>query len=258
VDTLEIVQPLYFILENVSNFLASGQFSALKRETSPRGRLAGYRIEPFVLNAAEYGVAQVRKRAVVIGSRKDLPAVGRPPAPLAGDRNAWVTVDRTIGDLDQAVTGIDLPATRMEFNGTLVPGPFKTVELHLGRRVSELSLRRYAAIPPGGNRNSLPDELKAPCWRRHTTGAGDVMGRLHAGRPSVTIRTEFWKPEKGRYLHPTADRPLTLHEGARLQGFDDDYLWCGSKADIGRQIGNAVPVGLAEAIACHLASHVMK
>ena len=75
------------------------------------------------------------------------------------------------------------------------------------------------------------------------------MGRLVWNRPSVTIRTEFVKPEKGRYLHPDEDRAITLMEGARLQGFDDDYLWCGAKNQIAKQIGNAVPIQLGAAIA---------
>jgi DNA (cytosine-5)-methyltransferase 1 len=74
--------------------------------------------------------------------------------------------------------------------------------------------------------------------------------------PSLTIRTEFFKPEKGQYLHPQWDparrsnrvnRVITHLEAARLQDFPDDFLWCGSKVQIARQIGNAVPVGLARA-----------
>lgn len=79
------------------------------------------------------------------------------------------------------------------------------------------------------------------------------MGRLHWDRPSVTIRTEFFKPEKGRYLHPTAHRAITHHEAARLQGFPDDYLWIGSKVEIARQIGNAVPVALGRALGATIA-----
>ncbi|CAM00880.1 DNA-cytosine methyltransferase [Saccharopolyspora erythraea NRRL 2338] len=84
---------------------------------------------------------------------------------------------------------------------------------------------------------------------RHRSGSADVMGRLHWDRPAVTIRTEFYKPEKGRYLHPEADRPITHMEAALLQDFPMDFKWCGSKIEIARQIGNAVPVGLARAIA---------
>lgn len=78
------------------------------------------------------------------------------------------------------------------------------------------------------------------------------MGRLWWDRPSVTIRTEFFKPEKGRYLHPSADRPITHREAARLQTFPDDYVFAGTKIEIARQIGNAVPPVLAKAIADHL------
>jgi DNA (cytosine-5)-methyltransferase 1 len=78
------------------------------------------------------------------------------------------------------------------------------------------------------------------------------MGRLWWDRPSVTIRTEFFKPEKGRYLHPEADRPITHREAARIQSFPDHFEFEGSKIEVARQIGNAVPPGLGEAIARHL------
>ena len=107
-------------------------------------------------------------------------------------------------------------------------------------------------IPEGGNRFDLPDSLKAPCWINHDSGAGDVMGRLYWDRPSVTIRTEFTKPEKGRYLHPTQNRAITPYEGALLQGFPAEHLWVGSKTSIVKQIGNAVPIPLGKAIAQHL------
>ena len=149
-----------------------------------------------------------------------------------------------------------LPESTVEFRGTSVPGTFKLRDLHVTRRPTELSMNRYRSIPYGGNRTHLPDDLLAPCWRRHTTGSGDVMGRLTWEKPSVTIRTEFYKPEKGRYLHPTEDRPITHAEAALIQGFPEDFLWCGNKVSIARQIGNAVPPPLARAIADHLAGHL--
>ena len=84
----------------------------------------------------------------------------------------------TIGHLPVDVDGIDLPASRLLIAGRDRPGPFNTVDLHLGRRPTELSLARYRAIPEGGNRLSLPNELRSPCWRNHDSGSGDVMGRL--------------------------------------------------------------------------------
>ena len=91
------------------------------------------------------------------------------------------------------------------------------------------------------------------------------MGRMRWDAPSLTIRTEFFKPEKGQYLHPQWDREdptrrvnrvITHLEAASLQDFPRDYLWCGSKVGIARQIGNAVPVGLAAAIARHLRQYL--
>ncbi|HEY8720200.1 DNA cytosine methyltransferase [Pengzhenrongella sp.] len=91
--------------------------------------------------------------------------------------------------------------------------------------------------------------LSTRAWDDHDAGAGDVMGRIRNGHPSVTIRTEFFKPEKGRYLHPLENRPITHYEAAMLQGFPKNFLWCGSKTEIAKQIGNAVPVPLAMKIA---------
>jgi DNA (cytosine-5)-methyltransferase 1 len=76
-----------------------------------------------------------------------------------------------------------------------------------------------------------------------------LFGRLKWDEPCVTIRTEFFKPEKGRYLHPEAHRPITHREAARIQGFPDEFVFSGSKIEIAKQIGNAVPVKLAYAIA---------
>ena len=75
------------------------------------------------------------------------------------------------------------------------------------------------------------------------------MGRLRWDQPSVAIRTEFIKPEKGRYVHPEANRALTLREGARLQTFPDKFRFVGCMSSIARQIGNAVPPVMSSKIA---------
>ena len=75
------------------------------------------------------------------------------------------------------------------------------------------------------------------------------MGRVFWDRPSFTIRTEFFKPEKGRYLHPSANRPISHREAARLQSFPDEFTFEGTKIEVARQIGNAVPPVLGKAIA---------
>jgi DNA (cytosine-5)-methyltransferase 1 len=99
------------------------------------------------------------------------------------------------------------------------------------------------------SRRGTLEYLSTQAWDEHNSGTGDVMGRARLGLPSVTVRTEFFKPEKGRYLHPTENRPITHFEAAKLQGFPDDFRWCGSKTDIAKQIGNAVPIPLGIKIA---------
>src|SRR5262249_50073181 len=126
------------------------------------------------------------------------------------------------------------------------------LDLHVSRTPTAVSVQRYKIIPPGGNRfdlQRLAPELTPPCWIKKTSGGTDLFGRLWWDRPAVTIRTEFFKPEKGRYLHPEQNRPITHREAARLQSFPDDFKFCGSKIEIAKQIGNAVPPLLAKNIA---------
>jgi len=243
--TILRARPKYFVVENVAAFMKSPQYGLFLSATQPGGLLADYAFEARVLNAADHGACQARKRAVLIGHHRDLPFPGWPD-PEYVDRHR--TVRDALGGIDAAWDALELPDRTVNFRGYTLPGVFRTVDLHLGRDYEDLSLRRFREIPPGGNRFDLPDELLAPCWRKHKTGSGDVMGRLHWDRPSVTIRTEFFKPEKGRYLHPTANRAITHLEAALLQGFPLDYKWVGSKTSIARQIGNAVPIPLGKAI----------
>ena len=83
--------------------------------------------------------------------------------------------------------------------------------------------RAYPVDSEGGARADLPVDLVHERWR-NTRGFTDVFGRLVWHRPSITIRTEFFRPEKGRFLHPTADRPITVREAARLQSFPDEFV----------------------------------
>jgi DNA (cytosine-5)-methyltransferase 1 len=258
------MQPRVFVLENVTQFLSSQEFRQVQTAAGPGGELQDYTLSAKILNAADYGVPQNRKRAIVIGTRKDLGTpVGHPAPTRSGgtqsDRDEWVlfgaaepllpweTVEPVFeksGEIRYDLTA--LLDTRSRHG---IPGPYWTPELHFGRQPTETSLARYRAIPPGGNRHDLPSHLTTRAWTYHRTGSADVMGRLHLNRPSVTIRTEFFKPEKGRYLHPYLDRPITHYEAALIQGFPDTYQWYGTKTDIARQIGNAIPIGLARALA---------
>ncbi|MFI6056143.1 DNA cytosine methyltransferase [Streptomyces violascens] len=257
------------------------------------------KIKRYLLNAADHGAVQVRRRTIVIGVRKDVDEGHRMsyPAPVRNRRpkntrsvpaqmldggpgpSYWEAVDRVFEESAKLqLAGTELPAGDKHIGdiGLKLPGIYTTDDLHIRRQPKQLSVARYLAIPPGGNRKALEGKwytvnkngafefYTEPCpegvktaveylstdsWDKHTTGTGDVMGRLRLGEPSVTIRTEFFKPEKGRYLHPTDPRPITHFEAARIQGFPRDFRWCGSKTEIAKQIGNAVPIPLGTAVA---------
>ena len=244
--TLRIANPKYFIVENVAAFSKSDQLADFHEATMPGGLLQNYSFEWKILNSADFGAPQARKRAILIGHRNDMP---KPNFPPPTHTETHVTVREALSGIPFNVNGNKLPERTIEIGDRRLAGPYKTTELHLGRDYREISMLRFRQIPPGGNRMDLPWELQAECWRKHKSGAGDVMGRLNWDLPAVTIRTEFFKPEKGRYLHPTAHRAITHLEAARLQGFPNEHLWCGSKTAIARQIGNAVPIELGRAIA---------
>jgi DNA (cytosine-5)-methyltransferase 1 len=221
VRILDVVRPRMFVIENVPELIKSAEFSALTRHLKKN---QGYEIAVDILNATHYGVPQARRRTIVIGSR-----IGKPQLPPA-------VVERlTVRD-----AFADLPAVPDGKNW------------HVGRKPKPISLERYRTIPPGGNRFDLvarrPD-ISPPCWLRKKTGSTDVFGRMVWSEPAPTIRTEFFKPEKGRYLHPEADRPITIREAARIQTFPDAFVFIGSNVQVAKQIGNAVPVALAEKIA---------
>jgi DNA (cytosine-5)-methyltransferase 1 len=251
-----------FVFENVDRFARTPEFELLQRAADEGGELADFRTQVFRLNAADFGTPQKRIRTIVVGSR--VGPVGEPVQTHAKTATASLRRWRSLREaflegpvfLEPDVRDVWLPESSIEFQGTSVEGPFKLHELHVTRDYDLTSQIRYAHIAPGQGRFQLPEELQYPCWRRHSSGAGDVLGRLRWDQPSVTIRTEFFRPEKGRFLHPQwenggvqINRALTHAEAAVVQGFDDRHLWCGSKAAIARQIGNAVPPLMAGAIA---------
>jgi DNA (cytosine-5)-methyltransferase 1 len=229
-----------FIMENVAELYRSPELVAIRA----RAKREGFRTEAAILNTADYGAPQTRRRTIVIGWKAGLWSPEFPPLPTHSEPGknsnlpAWRTVREAIGDLP--------PPTRDEIEGDA------PLNLHIKRNPTGKSLTRYKAVPPGGNRFDLQrnaPELTPDCWIKKTSGGTDLFGRLWWDRPSVTIRTEFYKPEKGRYLHPEQHRPITHREAARLMGFPDDFRFCGTKVEIARQIGNAVPPPFAGALA---------
>ena len=258
-ETIRRAKPKYFVVENVAAFAKSQQYQDFREAVEPGGFLADYDFDHRVLNAADFGAPQARKRAVLVGHLRDLEAPNFPEPTHSSDPGSglkkYVSVaDTFIGVPEDPDRDSVFDQLRTEFRGKSYAGGFTPRELHWSREYSEISKKRFAEIGEGQNRFAIPDHLLAPCWRKHKSGSADVMGRLHWDRPSVTIRTEFFKPEKGRYLHPDPGvmRAITHYEASLLQGFPDSHRFVGSKTAIAKQIGNAVPIPLGAAIAREL------
>ncbi|MBV2124998.1 MAG: DNA cytosine methyltransferase [Candidatus Thiodiazotropha sp. (ex Ctena orbiculata)] len=242
-DVVEKSGASVFVIENVEGLYRSPEIEAIEKCASK----LGFRLKAAILNSANYGAPQSRRRTIILGwnASKLTNDMLFPPKEthrnpdLAGNQPIWRTVRDAIGDLPEPV-------------GTELRGCPPPMDLHFGRNPTNKSILRYKAVPPGGNRFDLQKnapEITPDCWIRKKSGGTDLFGRLWWDRPSVTIRTEFFKPEKGRYLHPEKHRPITHREAARLMGFPDSFRFFGSKVEIARQIGNAVPPDLAGAIA---------
>jgi len=248
---LEAVEPQAFVMENVPELLRSAEYAKFRR----RAESLGFKVEGEILNAADFGVPQRRRRAIVIGTQASAtppwpspthadPTLCRHTRPSVEGVGPWVT-------FREAVAGLALQPSGRDW--------------HRPRKPRPESVRRYKAVPrDGGDRFAMQrnldraglGDLVPRCWRNKPTGTTDVFGRLWWDRPALTIRTEFYKPEKGRYLHPSAHRPITVREAARLMSFPDDFVLPEDQAmtSIARQVGNAVPPLLARRIAEALAT----
>jgi len=250
-----------FVMENVPQLLGSAEHD----EIAEVAHALGFKMAFAKLCAADYGVPQTRWRAFIIGCKFAQPGEFFPPkkthqrpadvstgAMFSEDFDRYVSRAKPWRTVRDAIADLPVP------QGTEIRDEPPPLDLHFGRTPTPKSLNRYKAIPKEGmNRFDLQErapELTPACWIRKTEGGTDLFGRLWWDRPAFTIRTEFFKPEKGRYLHPCQHRPITHREAARLQSFPDSFRFTGSKIEIAKQIGNAVPPMLAARIAdCVLA-----
>jgi DNA (cytosine-5)-methyltransferase 1 len=222
-------RPGFIIIENVPGILKrkreSGLAEFLNFLTS-----TGYDVDYRITNVKDYGIPQIRKRFLLLGS-----CTGRKVVIPDGIHKP-VTVWDTIGSHN------GFPKIEA---GAKDPTPF----LHTSARLSEKNLRRIRLTPHDGGRSDswrrIPDlQIKAymgkdGCFR-------DVYGRMCWCRPAPTITTRFNSLSNGRFGHPEEDRAISLREGASLQTFPSTYVFIGSsESSIARQIGNAVPPALA-------------
>jgi DNA (cytosine-5)-methyltransferase 1 len=210
---VETLLPKNLMLENVPGLADYPRFRAFGKLIE---RL-GYNYEWSVLDVSKFGVPQRRTRLILIASMDKVPT-------MAKSMNRRVTVRDAIGALPTAGASgdllHDLPETRSEKIRSLI-----------------------AAIPKdGGSRSSLPPDMRPACHRDYK-GFNDVFGRMAWDDVSPTITSGCSNPSKGRFLHPTEDRAITLREASILQGFPPTYQFDAKlgKETLALMIGNALP-----------------
>jgi DNA (cytosine-5)-methyltransferase 1 len=232
-------RPLFVFVENVPGL---GKSLKIFNELVEGLTKLGYVVSPpKIVDAVNYGVPQFRKRLILLSSRTDSELDLPPPTHTSPEnairlgKRAWCTVGDAFTDLPDLKSG-----ERSE-----------TDPLHKARAHTPINLERLRYIPHnGGSRDSLPPRLQLACHRNgKNVGYHDVYGRMDSRKPSNTLTTGCTNFTKGRFAHPTADRAITPREAARLQTFPDSYRFYGSYEQISAQIGNAVPMMLAEAFA---------
>lgn len=275
------IEPKFFVMENVPSLLQTELYEDFEDSLATR-----YALKAVVVNAAEYGIPQLRRRAVVIGLRKDLGVEPSLPAPTHGGcgkvfdyrTGKYVASGGPTGRrLLKLRPAVRLPRTRRLVTLRRALGDLPA-DVPLGQEVREYARlattayqRRMRAGAPdqlANHRawNHEPEMVKllskvraGDCPRgqggrgRNTTYFSQAYARLHPGGLARTITTNFHNPGSGRFTHYAAPRTLTLREALRVQGFPDTFRFEGlHSSDAERLVGNAFPRPLARALARHI------
>lgn len=222
------LKPKYFLMENVPG-ITGKRGSVLLEAALKKLSNHGYWIHQRTLDAQDYGVPQRRKRVFIIGERNDgNTSMYNYPSPITSDKADKTTVREVIGHLPPP------PENGKEH---------VSIKNHRSDRLSEINKKRLEALKPGQGREHLPKALIAKCHERDAKEIGhrNVYGRMEWDDVAPTITARFDSFTRGKFGHPDQTRTISLREGALLQTFPEDFIFTGSKVDIARQIGNAVP-----------------
>ncbi|WP_312702448.1 DNA cytosine methyltransferase [Sedimentibacter sp.] len=212
---LKYLQPKIFLMENVQGILTREK-GKIFSEIQKTFKETGYEFNFTILNAADYGVPQIRNRVFFYGNKIGIKL--NPPAPKYGSNG--LKPYKTVNDAISDIAGLE-----------------NMINNHVPLKHGTKNLKRYSMIPEGGRlpENELPPEL----YRKNF---GNTFKRLHRDKPSLTM-----VPGHNAFpIHPWLDRSLTVREAARIQTFDDDYVFVGPRDKQCMQVGNAVPPLLAQ------------
>lgn len=215
VRVVKVVEPTYFVMENVARLYNHNKGNTRKEIINDFENL-GYRVECKILNSADYGVPQVRKRVIFIGT-KNSQKILFPKKEI----DKYITVKEALSSYPKLESGQE----------SKIPN-------HIAMSHSEQMLHKMSFVSDGGDRNEIPEQIRPK--------SGDVRKyiKYSSDKPSVTVTGDMRK-----IFHYEQNRALTVRELAKLQSFPDDFVFKGTKISQQQQVGNSVPPKMAEAIA---------
>ena len=237
IEIVEKIKPTYVVIENVRGLLSAPY--PYKDITEPikggalcvildRLKAAGYTISFDLYNAANFGAPQIRERVVMIGKLGDEKVPYLSPTHSENSQfnlRSWRTLDEALKDMEESEQHyIEFPEQRLKFYRMLKEGQY------------------WKDLPEDAQKEAMGEKLKLG------GGKTGFYRRLNFKRPSPTLVTNPTMPATD-LCHPTKDRPLSVEEYSRIQEFPEDWKICGPILEQYKQIGNAVPVKLGEAIA---------
>ena len=226
-DFIENVLPEYILIENVPGF--NNADNTYRKSFLRILKRHNYKYDERVLNSADYGVPQTRKRYALLASKLNVIYL---PNKKYGDK---IKPYKTVKNAIKKYQSIKI-------------GESNRIKNHEKTNISQLNILRLKHIPKnGGSRSSLPKHLQLKCHKHHNTHS-DVYGRMDWDKPAPTLTCRCTSISNGRFVHPTKNRAITVREAATLQTFPNNYIFHGSKTTTARQVGNAVPVLLGKCL----------
>ena len=276
-------QPKAFVLENVPGMLSMADGKIFEEILRIFSRL-GYHVTVKILFAAHYGVPQERWRLILLGSKFGEISHPIPTHFAAGCANfrggasltmrltdqdqrsllPYVTIADALFGLPKLAMGegeetITYAAKRWSSGfATNLRNPDGVTFNHFASKLSPQNIERMKHVKPGGSWRDIPTNLlPAGMQKARRTDHTKRYGRLHPDRLAGTVLTKC-DPHWSSVFLPDQDRVLTVREAARIQSFPDAYRFSGSRVSQYEQVGNAVPVLMAKAIANSIQTHLKK
>ncbi len=241
IEFVNVFRPPFFVMENVPN-ITTTEKGFFRKEVIMAFEKLGYKVMFNVLNAADFGIPQLRRRAFFVGY------LTASPQPLPSTNGKRTSVKEAIYDLPFIKSGegkpfYDYQSEAQSDYQALLRSDSPGVYNHFATSHSKIALERLSLISKGAGREMLPPE------HRTKSIYSGTWTRLREDEPAVTITTRFDTPSSGMFTHPVLNRCLTVREAARIQSFDDKFIFTGNKTSQMKQVGNAVPPLLAYEVA---------